>query len=66
MAVKKKHNTTNKNANYRHSFEIIGLIFIVLSIFSASQTGFAGVFSANLFRFFVGNTFIVAAILVGT
>ncbi len=65
MAVKKKNNTTNKNANYRLSFEIIGLIFIVLSIFSVSQTGFAGIFSANLFRFFVGNTFTVAAILVG-
>ena len=65
MAVKKKNNTTNKNANYRLSFEIIGLIFIILSVFSASQTGFAGIFSANLFRFFVGNTYTVAAILVG-
>ncbi|AEB29368.1 spore DNA translocase [Carnobacterium sp. 17-4] len=65
MAVKKKTSTTKKNANYRFSFEIIGLIFIILSIFSASKTGFAGVFSANLFRFFVGNTFIVASILVG-
>nr|WP_324199211.1 DNA translocase FtsK [Carnobacterium viridans] len=43
----------------------MGLVFIILSIFSASKTGFAGVFSANLFRFFVGNTFIVASILVG-
>ena len=65
MAVKKKNNTTNKNANYRLSFEIIGLIFIILSVFSASQTGFAGIFSANLFRFFVGNTYTLAAILVG-
>ncbi|WP_407392146.1 DNA translocase FtsK [Carnobacterium jeotgali] len=65
MAVKKKNNTTNKNANYRLSFEIIGLIFIILSVFSASQTGFAGIFSANLFRFFVGNTHTLAAILVG-
>lgn len=65
MAVKKKTSTTKKNANYRFSFEIIGLIFIILSIFSASKTGFAGIFSANLFRFFVGNTFIVASILVG-
>lgn len=65
MAVKKKTSSTKKNANYRFSFEIIGLVFIILSIFSASKTGFAGVFSANLFRFFVGNTFIVASILVG-
>ncbi|UDE96267.1 DNA translocase FtsK [Carnobacterium viridans] len=61
----KKTSSTKKNANYRFSFEIIGLVFIILSIFSASKTGFAGVFSANLFRFFVGNTFIVASILVG-
>lgn len=65
MASKKKNTTAKKNANYRHSFEIIGLIFIILSIFSVSQTGFAGIFSANLFRFFVGNTFTIAAILIG-
>ena len=65
MAVKKKNVATKKNANYRLSFEIIGLIFIILSVFSVSQTGFAGIFSANLFRFFVGNTFSIAAILVG-
>lgn len=65
MAVSKKKSTTKNNANYRLSFEIIGLIFIILSIFSVSQTGFAGVFSANLFRFFVGNTFTIAAILIG-
>ncbi|MBT2731273.1 cell division protein FtsK [Carnobacterium sp. ISL-102] len=65
VAVKKKNKTIKKNAEYHLSFEIIGLIFIILSVFSISQTGFAGIFSANLFRFFVGNTFIIAAILVG-
>ncbi|WP_414839884.1 DNA translocase FtsK [Carnobacterium sp. TMP28] len=59
MATKKKK---NKNT---FSIEIIGIIFILLSLLAASQLGFIGVLSANLFRFFVGNTFTFAALLVG-
>nr|WP_034550842.1 DNA translocase FtsK [Carnobacterium funditum] len=64
MATKKK-NTKKKNKKQHFSIEIIGLIFILLSLLAASQLGFIGVLSANLFRFFVGNTFMVAALLLG-
>ncbi|SEK25690.1 DNA segregation ATPase FtsK/SpoIIIE, S-DNA-T family [Carnobacterium iners] len=60
MATKKKK--SNKNT---FSIEIIGIIFILLSLLATSQLGFIGVLSANLFRFFVGNTFIFAALLIG-
>ncbi|MGB6177990.1 DNA translocase FtsK [Carnobacterium sp.] len=64
MATKKK-NYKKKNKKHYFSTEIIGIIFIILSLLAASQLGFIGVLSANLFRFFVGNTFIFAALLLG-
>lgn len=63
MAAKKK-STTKKREQQRFSIEIIGILFIILSLFAASQLGFVGILSANLFRFFVGNTFMFASLLV--
>lgn len=63
MAAKKK-STTKKREQQSFSIEIIGILFIILSLFAASQLGFVGILSANLFRFFVGNTFMFAALLV--
>lgn len=63
MATKRKK-TKKKNKKQRFSIEIIGLIFIILSLLAASRLGFVGVLCANLFRFFVGNSFIFAALLL--
>lgn len=64
MAARKRK-TAKKKTNRHFSIEIIGLIFIVLSLFAVTQLGFIGRLSANLFRFFVGDTFIAAAIFLG-
>lgn len=64
MATKKK-NYKKKNKKEHFSIEIIGIIFIILSLLAASQLGFVGILSANLFRFFVGDTFMFAALLLG-
>ncbi|WP_304511191.1 DNA translocase FtsK [Desemzia sp. RIT 804] len=45
--------------------EVIGFIFIVLSLFSITSVGFIGVLSANAFRFFVGDTYLGASVLLG-
>lgn len=63
MATKRKK-TKKKNKKQYFSIEIIGLIFIILSLLAASRLGFVGILSANLFRFFVGNSFIFAALLL--
>lgn len=63
MATKRKK-TKKKNKKQYFSIEIIGLIFIILSLLAASRLGFVGILSANLFRFFVGNSFIFAAVLL--
>ena len=64
MATKKK-NYKKKNKKQHFPIEIIGIIFIILSLLAASQLGFVGILSANLFRFFVGDTFMFAALLLG-
>ncbi|MEG0678921.1 MAG: DNA translocase FtsK [Carnobacterium sp.] len=63
MATKKKNYKKKNKKDF--SIEIIGIIFIILSLLAASQLGFVGILSANLFRFFVGDTFMFAALLLG-
>jgi S-DNA-T family DNA segregation ATPase FtsK/SpoIIIE len=63
MGTKRKK-TKKKNKKQSFSIEITGLIFIILSLLAASRLGFVGVLSANLFRFFVGDSFIFAALLL--
>lgn len=66
MATKRKK-TTKRSVQKQQSvsIEIIGFIFIILSLFSLSSVGFIGVLSANAFRFFVGDTYIGASVLLG-
>lgn len=66
MATKRKK-TTKRAVQKKQSvsIEIIGFIFIILSLFSLSSVGFIGVLSANAFRFFVGDTYIGASVLLG-
>lgn len=66
MATKRKK-TTKRTPQKKQSvsIEIIGFIFIILSLFSLSSVGFIGVLSANAFRFFVGDTYIGASVLLG-
>lgn len=66
MATKRKK-TTKRSVQKKQSvsIEIIGFIFIILSLFSLTSVGFIGVLSANAFRFFVGDTYIGASVLLG-
>lgn len=68
MAIKRKKTTkTTKTTKKKQSIsiEVIGFIFIVLSLFSITSVGFIGILSANAFRFFVGDTYLVASALLG-
>lgn len=64
VVAARKKSTTKKRTKRNLSIEVIGVIFIILSLFAASQLGFVGRLSANLFRFFIGNTFLFAALLL--
>lgn len=56
-ARKKKKQQTDFTVN------IIGFIFILISLFAGLKLGFIGALCANVFRLFVGDTFIISAIL---
>ncbi|TFJ38963.1 cell division protein FtsK [Carnobacterium divergens] len=68
MAQKKKTKKkapSKKQQKRNLSIEIIGLLFICSAIFAASKLGFIGILIANLFRFFVGNTYLVSVVAFG-
>ena len=65
MAIKRKKTTKKTTKKQSISIEVIGFIFIVLSLFSITSVGFIGVLSANAFRFFVGDTYLGASVLLG-
>ncbi|MFL2104492.1 DNA translocase FtsK [Desemzia sp. FAM 23991] len=65
LATKRKKTTKKTKKKQSISIEVIGFIFIILSLFSITSVGFIGVLSANAFRFFVGDTYLGASILLG-
>ncbi len=62
MSKKRKKSRRKKKDN---SLELIGLLFIFLSILVIGELGFVGVFIANIIKIFVGKTFQIFAILIG-
>ncbi len=62
---KKKKKNTKKQQGRNLSIEIIGLIFICSAILAGIKLGFVGRLMANLFRFFVGNTYLVSVLIFG-
>ena len=65
LATKRKKTTKKTKKKQTISIEVIGFIFIVLSLFSITSVGFIGILSANAFRFFVGDTYLGASVLLG-
>lgn len=66
MAQKKKKTTKKQQKKGRNfSIEIIGLIFICGALLAGIQLGFVGRLIANLFRFFVGNTYLISVLIFG-
>ncbi len=61
--TKSKRKKKKKNASV--SNEVIGIIYIAISLFALSHLGFLGFLSANAFRFFVGDTYLFAAVMLG-
>lgn len=65
MARSRKRGRSKKKQS-KLSIEIIGVVLILLSFFAIGQFGFVGPFFANLFRFFVGETYqFASAISIG-
>lgn len=62
---KKRKPATRKKKKQQTDFtvNIIGFIFILISLFAGLKLGFIGVLCANVFRLFVGDTFIISAVL---
>jgi len=62
MARSKKRGRPRKKKS-NSSLEIVGIVLIILSIFAIGQWGIVGTFIANMFRLFVGETFIFLALI---
>lgn len=62
MAQSRKRKRSKKKVK-KFPIEVMGLVLILFSFFAMSQFGFVGRLSANLVRFFVGETFPVAAVM---
>ncbi|SPS04398.1 FtsK/SpoIIIE family DNA translocase [Latilactobacillus sakei] len=62
---RKKKTTTKKKKTQQPDYTInfVGFLFILISLFSGLKLGFIGALFANVFRLFVGDTFVLGAIL---
>lgn len=67
MAQQKKKRVTKKQQQEKErlSFMVMGLILLLFSVFGGLRLGFLGMMLANVFRFFVGNAYLVFAVLIG-
>ena len=67
MEQQKKKKLTKKQQQEREklTFVIMGLILVLFSFFGGFKLGFLGVMLANVFRFFVGDAYLVLALLLG-
>ena len=55
--------TKKKQATVDYTVNIIGFIFILISLFAGLKLGFIGALFANVFRLFIGDTYVLGAIL---
>lgn len=60
---KRKPATRKKKQQTDFTVNIIGFVFILISLFAGFKLGFIGALCANVFRLFVGDTFIIGTIL---
>lgn len=60
----RKSTLKNKKSN-RISHELTGILYLFAAVLGISQLGFAGILTANFFRFFFGEIFIVPLGLFG-
>ncbi|HCM90874.1 MULTISPECIES: DNA translocase FtsK [Vagococcus] len=67
MATKKKGKAPTKKQKQQQektTYFLIGIGFIIFGIIGGLKLGFLGTLMANVFRFLVGNTYIVMAVLL--
>lgn len=57
MMARSRKRGRPKKKQQKFPIELIGFVLILISIFAIGQFGFVGRFFANLFRFFVGQTY---------
>lgn len=66
QSPKKRRKTNLKNKKSNHiSYELIGILFLFAAVLGISQLGFAGILTANFFRFFFGEIFTIPLGLFG-
>lgn len=67
MAKKKKGKAPTKKQKQQQektTYFLIGVAFIIFGILGGLKLGFLGILMANVFRFLVGNTYVVMAVLL--
>ena len=60
----RRKTTRKKQATVDYTVNIIGFIFIMVSLFAGLKLGFIGALCANVLRLFVGDTYAIGAILL--
>lgn len=60
----RRKTTRKKQATVDYTVNIIGFIFIMVSLFAGLKLGFIGALCANVLRLFVGDTYVIGAILL--
>ena len=61
-STKKTNKTTKKNKKYVLNF--VGLVLVFISLFAGCKLGLAGRFLANVYRVFVGDSYLIVALLL--
>ena len=61
-SAKKKNKATKKNKKYVLNF--VGLVLVFISLFAGCKLGLAGRFLANVYRVFVGDSYLIVALLL--
>lgn len=59
--TKRRRRKTRKNKQIKFPIEVFGIIIIFLSLIAIGQFGFIGIFSANMLRALVGETYAILA-----
>lgn len=61
-STKKTNKTTKKNKKYVLNF--VGLVLVFISLFAGCKLGLAGRFLANVYRVFVGDSYLIVTLLL--